>query len=192
MPRPAAPARHITRHERRAAKARAKTPRKAYRPGRIDADPVGLAMAMAALLTDEQRAPIEQAVVEAFAAFRAGRGTARLWASLADSMNVAEALAQRRIASDHVDTFARAQEALAAVCARHAAGGSWTLYPAEITALDDAVFVACVQLRHCSQGELADAIHAVQRRIAAALRGDGPRGAHVCNPGLLGAQAGGA
>lgn len=73
-----------------------------------------------------------------------------------------------------------------AEAALQAAGGSWTLYPAEITALDDACFVHQVQLEHRSQGEMADAIALVKRRIAGALAGSPPQGAIVCNPGLLG------
>ena len=117
------------------------------------------------------------------------RFTAELWADLADCLNVAEALAQAKLASDHKGTFANAQAALAAVCRRHETTRSWTLYPGEITALDDACFVHQVQLDHCSQGEMADAIALVRRRIAGALAGSAPKGAIVCNPGFLGRPA---
>lgn len=150
-----------------------------YRPRAVDVDPIGLAMTMAALLTPEQRAPLERASVEGFAAFRLGHGTAALWADLADAMNVAEALAEIGIASDHADTFAAAQAAPAAVWTRHAAGGSWTLRAAEITALDDAVFIHGVQLQHCSQREMADAITTVRNRVRGAMAGHPPAGAMV-------------
>lgn len=161
--------------------------RRRYRPIPIDIDPVGLAIARATKLTAQQRAPMSEATTRAFEAFRAGQGTERLWADLADAMNVAEALADVNLASDHKGTFSTAQAALSAVCARHERSQSWTLYPAEITALDDACFVHGVQLEHCSQGEMADAIARVKRRVAGALAGSPPKGALVCNPGLLGA-----
>ena len=160
--------------------------RRQPRQPRIDLDPVGLAISRASLLSAAQRAPLLAASMGAFEAFRAGRGSAELWCGLADAMNVAEALAEAKVASDHKGTFSAAQAALAAVCARQAAGGSWTLFPAEITALDDACFVHQVQLEHCSQGEMADAIALVKRRIAGALAGSPPQGTIVCNPGLLG------
>lgn len=163
--------------------------RRRYRPHPIDTDPVGLAISRATKLSAEQRAPLEQAATHAFAEFRAGRGTAALWADLADCLNVAEALAEVNLASDHKGTFVAAQAALAAVCSRHERTKSWTLYPAEITALDDACFVHLVQLDHCSQGEMAEAIARVRRRIAGALAGSPPKGAVVCNPGFLGRPA---
>ena len=76
-----------------------------------------------------------------------------------------------QIASDHGETWERAQEALAAVHGRARAGGSFTLRGAELTALDDAAFVHGGQLEHCSQGELEQAIQRVKRRCAGALRG---------------------
>lgn len=160
-------------------------PRKIYRPRRVDPDPIGLATAMAARLDPAQRQRLVDRVTEAFGAFRAGQGTALLWADMADALNVAEELARRGIANDHAELFERAQAALAAVSERHDRTRSWTLYPAEITTLDDALYVHQVQLEHCSQREFAESVRQVQRRIEGALRGHPPAGAKVCNPGLL-------
>lgn len=162
-------------------------PRRRYIPKRIDHDPVGLAMIRTALLTDAERQPLVQRMQDAFAAFRGGAGSWDAWAALADAMNVAEALSRRQIASDHGGTFEAGQRTLHALHQRHAERRSWTLYPAEITALDDACFVHEVQLRHCSAGELADAVATVQRRVAAALQGNASPRAIVC--GALGAAA---
>ena len=63
-------------------------------PRTVDLDPVGLALSRVSKLIAEQRAPLERAATHAFEEFRAGRGTAELWADLADCLNVAEALAQ--------------------------------------------------------------------------------------------------
>jgi hypothetical protein len=165
---------------------RSSAPRKAYRPRPVDRDPVGLATAMAALLDPPQRQKLVDRCATAFEAFRGGRGTAALWADLADALNVAEALAERGIANDHAELFQRAQAALSDVSSRHEHGRSWTLYAADITALDEALYVHGIQLEHCSQREFAESVRQVQRRVAGALRGHPPAGARVCNPGALG------
>ena len=166
--------------------ARNKPPRRRYQPRPVDLDVFGLAATLASKLTPTQRAPLEDAIARSFQALRAGAGTQPDWANLADALNVAETLAELGIASDHAETFVRGQQALAAVHARVAAGRSWTLYPAEITALDDACWLARIQLEHASQGEYRQAIHTVQRRVAGALSGSPPQGALVCIAGSLG------
>lgn len=167
---------------------RNRQPRKAYRPGRVEADPVSLAMAMAAKLDAAQLPGMLAGIQARLEAFRTGHGNSEHWAALADSLNVAEALAQLNIARDHEDTFERGQQALAAVHGRaHGPQKSWTLRGPELQALDDALFVHGVQLQHCSQGELHQAVTSVRRRVAAALAGNAGRGVKV-----LRAAAGGA
>jgi len=168
---------------------RSHKPRKRYVPKRVNFDLVGRAIDCVATLTTEQRASLLGPVRTAFEAFRTGRGSKAAWCDLADAMNVAEALTEARLASDHVGTFERAQSALASVHGRAQMRGSYTLYPAEITALDDAVFVHGIQLEHCSQGELQNAIDAVKRRVHAALAGNASPRARICVPGHLGRAA---
>lgn len=159
---------------------RSRKPRKAYRPGHVDNDPVGLAMAMAAKLDAAQLPGMLARIQERLDAFRTGCGNAEHWAALADSLNVAEGLAELGIAADHTDTFARGQQALADVYGRaHGPRKSWTLFGPELQALDDALFVHGVQLQHCSQGELQKAVATVRRRMYEALKGNGGRGAIV-------------
>lgn len=161
-------------------------PRRRYVPKRVDPNPVDLAISSAATLRPHQRAELSTPITAAFQALRAGHGTAQHWMDLADAMNVAEALAELNIASDHGATFAAAQQALASVHARWQQRASRALYPAEINAIDDAVFVHGVQLEHCSQAEMQRAIEAVKRRTAQYIKGNASPGAHVCI-GLLGA-----
>ncbi len=168
---------------------RPRAPRKAYRPRPVDSNPVELAIANAATVPAHAKASLLDRMREAFAAFRSGRGTAAYWADLADAMNVAEALAELGIANDHEQTLQAAQRALAAVCQRQERTRSWTLYPGEITALDDATWLHEVQLEHCSQRELRTAIETVQRRVRGALAGSARAGALICNPGHLGRSA---
>lgn len=160
--------------------------RKAYRAGRVDADPMGLAMTMAAKLTPGQVHNIMANINAHLQAFRTGQGNAQSWADLAGRLNVAEALAQAGIASDHEDTFSRGQQALAAVHGRaHGPRASWTLRGPELQALDDALFLHHVQLQHCSQGELEHARQRVMRRVQQALAGNAGAGTtvlHVAPP----------
>ena len=167
-----------------------KQPRKAYRPRFVDADPVGLALTMAAKLLPQQWAEAKAEMQASFDAFRTGCGSNDHWRHLADRLNVAEALAQMHIAGDHADTFERGQAALAAVHQRaHGAAKSWTLRGPELAALDDALFVHGVQLEHCSQGELQAAIGAVQRRVWQALQGNAGAGVLVLSTGGGGGAA---
>lgn len=138
----------------------------------INATPLEIAVNRAGRLPPTERAELLDPVQQAFAAFRAGRGTPGHWRRLADANNIAMELARRKIASDHLGTtFAAAEAALVAVHGRHASSGSWTLKATEITALDDAVFVHGIQLDHCSRGELSAAVTRVINRTQAALRG---------------------
>jgi hypothetical protein len=155
-------------------------PRKAYRPGRLDHDPVSLAMTMAAKLDATQLPGMLDRIQARLDAFRTGAGNSEHWAALADSLNVAEGLAELGIAGDHRETFERGQQALAAVHGRaHGPRKSWTLRGPELQALDDALFVHSVQLQHCSQGELHKAVATVRRRMQQALKGNAGRGATV-------------
>lgn len=155
-------------------------PRKAYRARRVDGDPVGLAMAMAAKLDPLQLPGMLAGMQARLDAFRTGHGNAEHWAALADALNVAEAMTSLNIASDHIETFERGQQALAAVHGRaHGTLQSWTLRGPELQALDYALFVHSVQLRHCSQGELQQAVNRVRRRVAQDLVGNAGRGVVV-------------
>lgn len=154
--------------------------RKAYRPGRVDFDPMGLAMTMAAKLLPHQVAHIMDIVEANLVAFRTGAGNRAAWADLAARMQVGEALACAGIASDRVQAFVDAQQALADVHQRaHGATQSWTLRGTEIAALDHAVFLHRVQLQHCSQGELEHARQLVLRRGEQALAGNAGRNVTV-------------
>ncbi len=168
---------------------RSHKPRKRYIPKRIDCDPIDLAISRATVLTIGQRTLLTAPMHKSLEAFRTGKATRHDWANLADAMNVAEQLSALHIASDHGETWERAQATLAAVHDRVAAGGSFTLRGPELSALDDAVFVHGVQLEHCSQAELEQAILRVKRRVEGALQGNVGPGTRVLNAGGLGVGA---
>ncbi len=76
-----------------------------------------------------------------------------------------------------------AMRVLAAVHERQAERGSWTLRGPELQALDDGLWVARVQLAHCSLGEFERARKQVAQRIRHARAGNVPEGAHVVGSG---------
>lgn len=155
-------------------------PRKAYRPHRVDLDPMDLATARAGLLMPSQKATLAGPVRAALDHLRRCSQPWQAWCNLADAMNVAEQLALRNIASDRLPEFHAAQQVLHDVYHRHAARGTWAMRAQELAALDFAVALHVIQLDHCTQGELADSIQAVQRRVAQALKGNAPKDARVC------------
>jgi hypothetical protein len=123
--------------------------------------------------------------------FSQGLDCARHWCSLADAANMAETLAAMGLgAGADADRFiADAQQALHAVHGRHTTRGTWTLYPAELQALDWLVWLhGTVQLPACSYGEFSDALDRTRNRLQQALAGNAPRGALVIDGGIAGAN----
>lgn len=155
-------------------------PRKAYRPGRVDIDPVHTAIALASKLQPEQRAALRKPLRAALRTLRTGTRTGAAWADMADGMNVAEQLARAGIASDRMPEILAAQAALHAVHTRHATLGSWTLRGSELQALRVGAFFHQVQLIYCTQGELRTAITTVQRNVQQALKGNASPRARIC------------
>lgn len=164
-------------------------PRKRYVPRPVRLDATLHAIDRVSVLDDNQRQMLAAPLTSALEAFRTGRATALDWCSLADAYNVAEQLARLHIGGDAVvRVMMAAQAALATVHARHQQRRSWTLRGAELTALDEAEWLARWQLEQCSQGEIAEAITTVKRRSAGALAGSVGRDTTVC-VGLLGSAA---
>lgn len=165
--------------------ARSKPPRKAYRPGYVDLMAHDTAAALATKLNGQQRHALGTPVTAALDGLRMGTGGWPAWCNLADGMNVAEQLAHRGICSDRLPEILAAQAALHELHTRQATRASWTLRAAELAALHTGVDFHLIQLQHCTQGEMRDAITAVQRRVAQALAGNAPKDARVC-VGVLG------
>ena len=160
---------------------RSQKPRKRFNPKRhpVDVNPAELAFGQAALLHPSQRTAIIGKATGAYEAFRTGGGSAYLWGDLADALNIAEALARRNLANDHAHKFSAGQAALSAVIARKADGGSFTLRPAELVALRDALDIYEIQLEVCSTREYLEAFDEVKRRTAGALQGSVGADTHV-------------
>ena len=144
-----------------------------------------MAMESAAKLRPEVRADLQRIISGAFDQYRAGRDCPTHWRTMADALNTAEMLSKAGIASD-AESKARIDDAmrvLAAAFERFEERGSWTLRGAELGALDDGLWVARMQLEHCSLGEFEKARRAVSERIRHARAGNVPAGAHIVGDG---------
>ena len=136
-------------------------------------NPIEAAMAGARLLLPVERGLLLDPPREALEALRTGTGRGDAWRAMADALNVAEALVELRIAGNLGDQVQAGQAALSALAGRVAAGRGWTLNGRELVALDDALWVYQMQLDHCCVSEWQAALQTVQRRISAALAGNG-------------------
>jgi hypothetical protein len=148
-----------------------------------DPNPVEAALNRIALLSPTEQANVLASASAGFDAFRQGQGNHTHWCALADAMNVAQALAELRIASNHAAAFSAAHQALVDVMDRatacSTACASWTLRGGEIAALDHALFMHRIQLQHCSRGELSSAVTNVVNRMRQALAGNAGKGTRV-------------
>jgi len=148
---------------------------------RVILNPIAVAIDQARKLHQVDRQNLQRIVEHAQHAFRTGRDCATQWVVLADALNTAEALARIGIASD-ADSRERidgAQRVLADVHQRQAQRGTWALRGPELQALDDGLWVARIQLEHCSLGEFDRARRDAAERVRQARAGNAPAGALV-------------
>ncbi len=156
-------------------------PRKKYRPGPVHANAVAIAIngvrKLSAADVAMQRIIVDKALLD----FSAGRECATHWRSLADTANMTETLSAIGICSGQQadEIIGKAQQALAAVQQRHAARGTWTLYPTELDTLQWLATLHARQLSECSYAEFERAFNLTRQRIAQARAGNAPRGAVV-------------
>jgi hypothetical protein len=155
------------------------------RPVYLNAVQRAIARARPLALADvtNQQELMQHALVQ----FSQGVNCADHWCSLADAANMAETLADMGLgAGVEVDALILAgQQALFDVHGRHSTRGTWTLYPAELKALDDLVWLhGTVQLPACSYGEFSDALGRTRNRMQQALAGNAARGTLVIDGGI--------
>lgn len=141
--------------------------------------PHQIALRNAALLHPRQRAAYLDPCTEAFDALRAGRAGEEAWSLIAETVHVAEELANAGIVSDRKAVFAWALGALGAIWRRVQATSCWTLRGPEIAALQEAIDFHRIQLEHCTQGELFQASRRYGERMRQARAGNAPRGMDV-------------
>ena len=158
-----------------------KHPRKAYRPQGVHVNAVQRAIGGAQRLSRDDVARQVHIVRNALAQFACGQHCAQHWASLADTANVTESLAAIGIGAgaDAQRVINQAQQALHDVHQRHRRTGSWTLYAAELDALQWLSTRHHTQLAACSYSEFERAMHATHQRLSQARAGNAPAGAIV-------------
>jgi hypothetical protein len=167
---------------------RSKKPRKAYRPQPVHANSLDIALNNVRKLS---RADVQMQtgiVSTALRQFSAGQHCEVHWRSLADTANMAETLAGMGICSGLqaeavIDT---AQRALAAVRQRHTERNTWTLYAAELDALQWLAALHARQLAECDYSEFERAFTTTSTRVSEARKGNAPRGAIVIEGDLPG------
>lgn len=122
-------------------------------------------------------AEVEQgagAAERAFDALEIGDDPAFQWAVMADTFNVAEALADERICSDVAsrEAIAAARLALARLHRQQRVLGSWALWPEDREALRAGIELHRLQLSVCDYAEYRRAIEGVIRRMRGARAGN--------------------
>ena len=156
-------------------------PRKAYRPRAVDPHAHLRAITYTRRIDAADAARQVALLNDALAAFMRGHDCPQHWRSLADCANVAESLSLLGIGSNaEADRIVHeAQVALSAVATRRQQRGSWTLYAAEIDALQWLLALHKAQLEAADYFEFDRALAATKRRISQAVAGNAPAGAVI-------------
>jgi len=154
-----------------------KKPRK---PGPVHLNNLQRAAEASAKMHPTDREALWVIVAHSFLAFKRGEDCQANWRNCADALNIAEALSGT-ICSDEVSRskIQAGHAVLIAVAGRHSELGTWTMYPAEMQALDEALFIHRVQMDFCSLGEYQCAVKRVADRTRSALAGNAGRGVQV-------------
>ena len=139
---------------------------------------MALASIGASALTAAERASELQAGEAALKVAHRGHRKMRAqhWKALADVANVAEALAELRIARNLMPQIQAAHAALADVISQQQATGRWECTPPQLAALDELLWIYGVQISHCSHRELYTAKERVREVIRQALAGNAAPG----------------
>lgn len=144
-----------------------KKPRKAHRSRGALFHPMDYARKLAGKLGEHERAILLGPVREDFDKLRQGVITDADMQHLIDCFSVAQAMTGPGInlLPDHLAKFDAAKSALETIRARHAAGGSWTCWAAELAAIDTGIEFHEYQLQFASAGELVKATRIVDGKI---------------------------
>lgn len=154
-----------------------------YRPRPVLSNTVAIAINRARVLSHDDVERQMGVIRTAQLQFAQGLHCEIHWRSLADVCNLAQTLASMGLARGHDATrvIDDARKALFDVDQRHSAGGSWTLYPAELDALAWLVSLHQVQLEACSFGEFEDAMQRTGERMRQVRAGNAPPGQPVAD-----------
>ena len=159
-----------------------KKPRKKYRPGLINIDPVPATIEGAGTLNAEKSATVITNIRRAHDELKKGDHD-KAWKGIADTFNVAEQLSALGICSDDesVAIIIAAQHALADIHDRNvAAGRSCAMRASEIVAIDAAIDRYEIQLKYCSRREYDLAISQAINIVRQARAGNAGKTVRQC------------
>lgn len=164
----------LSRAQRRAQVKAEKLARRKSNPRRtVGINTVEVAMSRAAKLSFAEQSNIMGIVNMCFDEMRKGTWRAPEWNTLADTLNLAAALASPgfNLLNDHIGKFHEAMEALGAVAERVNANKAWTCYAAELKTMETAIEFFCYQVQFVSHAEYFRAIEYARRKVAGAVSG---------------------
>lgn len=153
--------------------------RSKYRPRAVITNTMQIATHQAAIMHSKERGEMKGKATDAFDKLRRCEDVRQAWSNLVDALNIAEKLCDLRIAGNLRSEIMSGQHALSAQIERIGAGKGHALYPAEMAAIREALWVYYVQLDHCSAGEAQEAIKRVRDVGIAALSGNAASGVIV-------------
>lgn len=140
-----------------------KKPRnKAYKPKPILADPLSWAIAGAHTLPAPKQAELLAPVSAALLKLQHATADRDDWNTLANALNLAEALCGLQIGPNLLPEITKGMEALHAVAMRMLASARSTCRGAEIAAIVEALDMYRAQLQLCSQAEMSRAVARVK------------------------------
>lgn len=141
---------------------RAAKPRKPHRPRGALTNPVDWAIAGAHLMPDFDRERVLAPVKAAIALLKQGRADREQWNTLAQALNIGEALGAEQVGRNLLPEVRAGQAALQSVALRMAAGGNSTCRATELAAIDEAFLMYEAQLKVCTQADLGRAVRRVK------------------------------
>jgi|SRR5450830_578795 len=134
---------------------------KAYRERPVNPRAIDWALAGSYTLPAEKQAELLGFVDHGFDRLRAGAATRDDWNTVANGMNIAEALTYFQIATNFKDEIQKAMAALRTIATRMLKTGSSTCYAAELADIKEARDIYKIQLSLCSQAECSRAVRRV-------------------------------
>lgn len=140
-----------------------KKPRKkAYKPKDVSANAMNWAIAGRCLMPEGQQKQLMESVQEAMMLLRKGAAKRDDWNELANSMNLAEALAHHQIGTNLLPQILAAQSALHDIALRMLKTGSSTCYATELALITEGIDLYRIQLTLCTQAEMSKSVRRVE------------------------------
>lgn len=140
-----------------------KKPRsKKYVPKDVSANAMNWAIAGRCLMPEFKQIALMEPVLESMMLLRKGAAGRDDWNSIANAMNIAEALAHHQIGPNLLPQILAAQSALHAVAMRMLNTGKSTCYAQELADITEGIDLYRIQLTLCTQAEMSKSVRRVE------------------------------